>query len=161
LSPGARVSLVATFANHFSKKVFWYKAILAAWNLVTIVLFWKLAKVLFPKKVKLQKVATVIFALLTTLPLLEGNIANAEVFMVGPIIAAFLILMKAKLNFKNIFGAGLLFSMATLFKVPAAFDLPAIIFFWLIVSGVKVKNLKKVVKKHLLLSLRVFLTNCD
>lgn len=141
--------LIAAVAGN----VFWFKAILAAWSLITIVLFWKLAEVLFPKRAKLQKVATVIFALLTTLPLLEGNIANAEVFMIGPIIAAFLILLKSKLNFKNVFVAGLLFSVATLFKVPAAFDLPAIVLFWLIVGGIKIKNLKKVVKNTFYLAL--------
>ena len=72
--------------------VFWFKAILAFWNVGTIILFWKLSQALFPNKLKLQKTGTIIFALLTTLPLLEGHIANAEIFMLGPIITAFLIL---------------------------------------------------------------------
>jgi hypothetical protein len=136
-----------------SGSLFWFKAILAAWHLVTVVLFWKLAEALFPKKTRLQKVATAIFALLTTLPLLEGNIANAELFMVGPIIAGFLILLTKKLTFKNIFFSGLLFSAATLFKVPAAFDVGAIVLFWLATIKLTNKNLKRIAINSLYLGL--------
>ena len=133
--------------------LFWFKVILAAWSLITIVLFWKLSKVLFPKSIKFQKVSTIIFAILTTIPLLEGHIANAENFMIGPIIAAFLILLSKKLNFKNLFTAGVLFSIATLFKVPAAFDIPAIIFLWIVMAGLKTKELKVIAKNTLYLSI--------
>ena len=112
--------------------VFWFRAILAAWSLATIYLFWRLMDALFPHKKALQKVATIIFAILTTIPLFEGQVANAEVFMIGPTIAAFLILFTKTLNVKNLFCAGLLFSMATLFKIPAAFDFPVILVFWFI-----------------------------
>ena len=112
--------------------VFWFRAILAAWSVATVYLFWRLVDGLFPHKKAFQKVATVVFAILTTIPLFEGHIANAEVFMVGPTIAAFLILFTKTLNTKNLFFAGLLFSTATLFKVPAAFDFPVILVFWLI-----------------------------
>jgi hypothetical protein len=124
--------------------LFWFKVILAFWSLATITFFHKLARTLFPKKNRLQKFSTIIFALLTTLPLLEGNIVNAELFMLGPIIAAFFILLTKRLDFRNTFFAGLLFSIATLFKVPAAFDVLTIVFIWLVVSGIKVKKLKKV-----------------
>jgi 4-amino-4-deoxy-L-arabinose transferase-like glycosyltransferase len=133
--------------------LFWFKVILAAWSLITVVLFWKLSKVLFPKSIKFQKVSTIIFAILTTIPLLEGHIANAENFMIGPIIAAFLILLSKKLNFKNLFTAGVLFSIATLFKVPAAFDIPAIIFLWIVMADLKTKKLKVVAKNTLYLSI--------
>src|SRR3989344_8911898 len=73
--------------------VFWFRVILAAWMLITTVLFWKLTRVLFEKNPKARKIATIAFAILTTIPLLEGQIANAEIFMLGPTIAAFLILL--------------------------------------------------------------------
>ena len=133
--------------------LFWFKAILAIWSLITITLFWHLSRALFPKKEKLQKVSTIIFAILTTIPLLEGHIANAEIFMIGPTIAAFLILFTKNLNFKNIFASGVLFSIATLFKVPAAFDVPVIVFFWLITLGVKKQNLKEILKNTFYLAL--------
>lgn len=133
--------------------VFWFKAILAFWNLITIVLFWHLAQALFPNKIKLHKLATIIFALLTTIPLLEGHVANAEMFMMGPTIAAFLILLTRKLDFKNLFAAGILFSIATLFKVPAAFDIPAIVIFWAIRMGLKKEAIRETAKKTLFLAL--------
>lgn len=122
--------------------LFWFKVILALWSLATIYLFWRLTVALFPKGKKLQKISTVVFALLTTIPLLEGNIANAELFMIGPTIAAFLILLNKKLSFKNLFISGMLFSTAALFKVPAAFDIPAIILLWLV-------SYKRLTKKRL------------
>ena len=132
--------------------VFWFRAILIFWSLGTIVLFWNLSKKLFPPsdgaspKTKFQKVATAIFALLTTIPLLEGNTANAENFLIGPIIAAFLILFDKKLNLKKIFCAGLLFSIAALFKIPAAFDFPVIVVFWIIIDLSKKADFKKIIK---------------
>lgn len=125
--------------------LFWFKAILAIWHLATVFLFWKLSEALFKKNEKLQIISTVLFAIFTTIPLLEGNIANAELFMIGPTIGAFLILLKGKLNFKNLFISGLLFSIATLFKVPAAFDIPAIVFLWLVsAKKLGVKNIKQI-----------------
>jgi hypothetical protein len=114
--------------------LFWFKVILAFWSLTTVAFFFKLAKLLF-KSDKTVKVATVIFALLTTLPLLEGPIANAENFMIGFSIMAFLILLGNNLTSKKIFLAGFLFGIATLFKVPALFDMPVIIIYWIITRG--------------------------
>lgn len=143
--------------------LFWFKVILALWSLVTIFLFWKLVCTLFPSPQKsaekaknndsLQKVATVIFGFLTTLPLLEGNIVNSELFMIGPIIAALYILFSRKNNFKNIFFAGVLFSIATLFKVPAAFDLPAVIFIWFTQLKFNKKEVYSFIKNSLVLVL--------
>lgn len=141
--------LIAAIAGN----VFWFRAILAFWSLATVILFWQLAKTLFPQKAKLHKVATAIFALLTTIPLLEGNTANAENFLIGPVIAAFLILFNKKLTLKKIFFAGFLFSAAALFKIPAAFDLPAIIIFWMITGLVKKEDFKKFVKNTIALGL--------
>src|SRR3989304_2810774 len=92
-----------------------------------------------------------ILAFLTTLPLLEGHIANAEIFMLGPIIGAFLILFTRKLNFANIFGAGALFGIATLFKVPVAFELPVIIVYWAITAGFKGGDLRIIFRRSLYL----------
>ncbi|OGM77235.1 hypothetical protein A2210_02685 [Candidatus Woesebacteria bacterium RIFOXYA1_FULL_40_18] len=133
--------------------LFWFKATLAFWNLATIILFWKLVTSLFPNKDKLHKIATAIFALASTLPLLEGNIANAEMFMIGPTILAFFILLSKNLNFKNIFFSGVLFSIASLFKIPAAFDVGAIVVFWLIQSEFKKEKLAYVLKNTLYLTL--------
>jgi len=136
-----------------SGSLFWFRSILAIWHLLTVYLFWKLSCTLFPKKTKLQKIATIIFSIFTTLPLLEGNIANAELFMIGPIIAALIILFSKKLTKKKLFWSGALFSIAALFKFPAAFDLPAIMFFWLVTTKLSKNNIKKIVSKSFYLIL--------
>lgn len=133
--------------------VFWFKVILAFWSLLTVVVFWHLAKTFFPKKEKVQMIATIVFGLLTTIPLLEGNIANAENFMIGPIILALYLIFSKKLNFKIVFASGCLFSIAALFKIPAAFDLPAVIVFWLITSGLNKGTIKPVLKNSFYLIL--------
>lgn len=68
--------LIAAVAGN----VFWFKVILALFSLLAIVFFYKLAKKILEKE-KMVLVATIFFSILTTLPLLEGNIANAENFM--------------------------------------------------------------------------------
>jgi hypothetical protein len=128
--------------------LFWFKAILCFWMLLTTAFFYKLAKILF-KSDKAVKVATIIFALLTTLPILEGLTANAELFMIGPSIIAFLLLLGNKLTSKKIFFAGFLFGIATLFKIPALFDVPVIVFYWLITQGLT--DWKKIFKDTLIL----------
>ena len=134
-----------------AENVFWFRVILAFWCLVTIVLFWHLSKTLFPQKKSLQKVSTVIFAILTTIPLLEGNIPNAELFMIGPVIAAFNLLLSQKASIKKVFFAGLLFSFAALFKVPSMFDMGTIVLFWIILSSFKKTEIAAVIKKSAVL----------
>ena len=129
--------------------LFWFKVILAFWNLVTIVVFYKLAKFLFMNNQKAQKLSTLLFGLLTTLPLLEGLTANSELFMIVFTILAFLILLKKDVKAGGIFFAGILFGLGTLFKVPAAFDAPVIVLYWLITTGFG--NWRKILKNTLIL----------
>lgn len=137
------------FLAALAGNVFWFRLILLFWHTLSIVLFWDLAKILFQKftSKNYQRAvisATALYTLLTAIPLLEGNIANAEIFMVLPTIAAMLILLRGKLSALSVFLAGLLFSFAFLFKVPSAFDLAAIVAFWGLLflrREVKFKNL--------------------
>jgi 4-amino-4-deoxy-L-arabinose transferase-like glycosyltransferase len=129
--------------------LFWFKVILAFWNLITIVIFYKLAKLLFEKNEKAQKLATLLFGILTTLPLLEGLTVNSEVFMIIFTILAFLILLKKDIKSRGIFLAGILFGIGTLYKIPAAFDAPVIVVYWLITTGFG--NWKKILKDTLIL----------
>ena len=136
-----------------SGNLFVFKAILAFWNLITVYGFWKLVKHLFPKNIKLQNLSTVIFGLLTTLPLLEGNIVNAELFMIGPIIFALWILLSKPNNIKNLIVSGILFSIGALYKIPAAFDILGIIVYWAIFTKFKLNEIKEFVRKSFFLSL--------
>ncbi len=130
--------------------LFWFKVILAFWMLITTVLFYKLSKRLFAGSGSVQKISTIIFAALTTLPLLEGNTVNSELFMIGFTIMAFLILLSETLTSKKIFAAGALLGLGALFKIPAAFDAPVIVFFWIITSNLK-NDWQKILKNTLIL----------
>lgn len=131
--------------------LFWFKVILAFWSLVTIILFHKLVKIILSKNEKAQKLSTLLFALLTTLPLLEGLTANSELFMIVFTIAAFLILLGDRLSSSKIYLAGILLGLGTLFKIPAAFDAPVIVFYWIITEGFE--NWRKILKNTFILVL--------
>jgi hypothetical protein len=118
--------LLAALAGNFS----YYRAILFFWSLITIYFFYKLSILLFKNK-NTQIISTFIFTILTSIRTFEGNIGNAENFMILPTLGGFYLLLKAK-KWQNYFFAGVLFSLATLFKVPAAFDFAAALFFTLI-----------------------------
>lgn len=139
------------FLASLSGNLFWFRAILLIWMLATTVLFWKLVTRIFTKNTKIAQVATIIFAILTTLPLLEGNIANAEIFMIGFSIIGFLFLIKENLSRWDLIFGGIAFSVAALFKIPAAFELPVIIFYWLIVAKSSETKFKKVLQRSLVL----------
>lgn len=131
-----------------------FKLFLLLSSLLSIIFFWKLAGKIF-KEAALAKenyltalyLSTFIFALLTTLPTLEGNIANAELFMMLPTIFGMLLLFSLKKGgAKHYFYGGLIFSLAFLFKVPAFFDLAALVLYWFFVSFGKSREMVKCFK---------------
>ena len=119
-------------------------------GIVTVIAFYFLAKKLFEKQ-KIVFASTGIFAILFGLPLLEGNIANAENFMLLPIITAgYLVLKSSKYKaFNNkylmLFSSGILLSIAFLFKIVAIFDFAAFAVFLLFAdSNFSLRNLLKI-----------------
>jgi 4-amino-4-deoxy-L-arabinose transferase-like glycosyltransferase len=129
--------------------LFWFKAILCFWSMFTVAFFYKLAAKLFEKNIRVQMVSTSLFAILTTIPLFEGNIVNAELFMIGFTLIALYILLSEGLGPKKIFFAGFLFGIGALFKIPAAFDLPIIVAYWFMTNDFK--NWGSVIKNTFIL----------
>lgn len=133
-------------------------------GLVTTGAFFTLSQLMF-KKIKVSIATTLLFVLLFATPIIEGNIANAENFMLLPIILAAIIIYKvattsgSKHNIsypKPLFFAGVLLSIAFLFKIVALFDFAAIFLFLLIISlPERLPRTKSSLKKlsHHLLSL--------
>lgn len=113
--------------------VFYFRLMLTIWFGVAVGFFYKLTQLLIPKKKVAATIATTLMIALTTLT--EGNIANAEIFIVLPIImATFMALkeLKRKSEKKKIIRwavMGLLMSVGFLLKVPAVFDMLAL-FLW-------------------------------
>lgn len=124
----------------------------------SVVAFFLLSKKLFKseKNNNIPSITTFIFALLFALPTLEGNIANAENFMLFPIISAgFLVLNAQKQNSNRplinhlslilnpYFLAGLLLGIAFLIKIVAIFDMVSFFIFYSIINF---NSLKKHIK---------------
>lgn len=108
----------------------------------TLITFFYLSKILF-KKIKTSVIVTLFFLVLFGLPMLEGNIANAENFMLLPILgAAYFItsatLQKGQIRYlnekKSFFLAGILLGIAFLFKTVAIFDFTAFLLFYFMVN---------------------------
>lgn len=116
-------------------------------GLVAIWIFYALAKRLLENK-KSIFLATGIFTLFLGLPFLEGNIANAENFMILPAVAsAFLVvttIQEKKQTRMYLFSAGLLLGISFLIKVVAVFDFAS---FFLIFGFIFFAWNKKVLQK--------------
>lgn len=125
-----------------SGNLFWFRAVLLAWGLATVYLFAKLAKILFPDHDMAVKMTTMTFVILSSLPILEGQTANAEVFMVIFTIAGILRILRGNFSNRAAFGVGILFSLGTLFKVPAATDFVGLIAFLLFFAPQNLKQFK-------------------
>jgi hypothetical protein len=127
--------LLAALTN----SVAYFRALLLVWMAVTLVVFDKLTKKIISNK-KWQRVSLVCFLIFTTLPVIEGNIANAEIFMILPTILGVNLLVsltpEEKLRYTL---AGVLFSMAFLFKVPALFEFVGLVFFLVIMAKNKLR----------------------
>jgi len=118
---------------------FYFRLLNLVWMILATVLFWLFAKKLFKKEIP-SFIATSMMVLLTTLPWLEGNIPNGELFVFGFVILGAFLFTHTKIwqNFfaKKIswpkskikeslllFSSGILFSLGILTKVPALLDL--------------------------------------
>lgn len=113
------------------KTVFGFRLLLNLFMIPTIYYFYRLCLHFFNKKI--TQIITFIFLVITSIPFLEGNIANAEIFMLLPTIAGFLIFLKAKKSVAY-FWSGLLLGLAFTVKVPVIIEF-GFLFLWLIFSN--------------------------
>ncbi len=128
----------------FSSDQFTIRLVSLFFGLASVFIFYLLARKLYNSQPTEKKTAlwtTGIFAVFFGLPLLEGNIANAENFMLLPILlGGLLIFNQATTQDKKIsfypssfilhpFIAGFLLGLAFLFKVVAVFDFAAFFLF--------------------------------
>ena len=116
--------------------VFWFRLLLMVWFGATVAVFHRLMQRLLPKAPAAWNLATIIMIVLTTL--FEGNIANAEIFIVLPVVLGMGLALQPRPRWWLI---GLLFSAGFLFKAPAAFDFLALMLWLLFWKKTKFKNL--------------------
>lgn len=143
---------------------FWLKFILMAWHLLTIVALYRLANLLLEKKSWAPVIAAWFFSIMVIL--LEGNIANGEIFMILPVIGGMLTLTRIE-NFRNhnsdlkphlFLLTGFLFSMGFLFKVPAVFDFAALAVFYVFFLSTDLRGIiSRIFNKNIWLMVAGFL----
>lgn len=132
--------------------VFWLRATLLIWTLITIAFFWKLADAIFIKSAKsinkdakwIVAVAVLSFSLLVTLPVVGGHAVSADMFMIGPAIAAFALLYPPTLNRNNVLLGGILLGIASLFSLAAIYYLVAVLLFWVMLHNKNANNSIKI-----------------
>ena len=116
--------------------VFWFRFILMIANILNVVVFWKLAELIFSKSQKgLVRATTVIFGIFSTIPMFEGNIANAEnFFILATTLGVYLLYRAIKAKemrpWWEFLAVGVLFVIGFLYKVPVAFDFLGVMLFW-------------------------------
>jgi hypothetical protein len=138
--------------------LFAIRALSLIFGLLAILAFYVLSKKLL-KKQRSIFIATGFFAILFGLPLIEGNIANAENFMLLPnIISALLVLKSLETNKKylTLFSAGIVLGFSFLLKIVAIFDFAAFFVFLAYVN--LVDSLKVIFDKKILLQKMKILT---
>lgn len=137
----------ATIFSVFGVSMFWLRLVAAIAVLATSALIYEIALLGLGRKRAL--VATFIFGLLTSLRLIEGNLALTEIFMILPITLAMYIAIKRKFDFRSLFFAGFLFAVASLYKQVGAFEAAALGVFIFLQS----KKFLEFFKKGFILSL--------
>ncbi len=120
-------------------------------GLLSVIAFFLLSLKLFASK-QITLIITSMYVLLFATPILEGNIANAENFILLPIILAALLIYSSHTDHRQIkmtgkvkmifFLAGLLLGIAFLFKIVAVFDVAAFSLFLFLLA------LSKIDRKH-------------
>ncbi|HLA03740.1 MAG TPA: glycosyltransferase family 39 protein [Patescibacteria group bacterium] len=131
----------------FDVSMFWLRLTTLAFVLATATAIYEIARQVFGKNRAL--LATIIFGVLTSLRIIEGNLALTEIFMILPITLAMLFVIKRNFDYLSLFGAGILFAVASLYKQVGAFEAAALGIFLFFIS----KNLADFIKKGLVLSL--------
>ena len=133
--------------KYFGVSMFWLRLTTVIFVLTTAVAIYEIAKQLLGKNRAL--LATFIFGIITSLRLIEGNLALTEIFMILPITLAMLFVIKRNFDYFSLFGAGILFAVASLYKQVGALEAAALGIFLFFAS----KNLTEFIKKAIALSI--------
>src|SRR3990170_466596 len=145
--PPAIYLTYAVIFKLFGVSMFWLRLTTAVFVLVTATAIYEIARQVLGKNRAL--LATLIFGVITSLRLVEGNLALTEIFMILPITLAMLISVKRNFDYPSLFAAGILFAVASLYKQVGTLEAAALGIFLFFSS----KNLADFIKKGMALSL--------
>ena len=145
--PPAIYLTYAAIFKLFGVSMFWLRLTSAVFVLATATAIYEISRQVLSKNRAL--LATLIFGIITSLRLIEGNLALTEIFMILPITLAMLISVKRNFDALSLFSAGVLFAIASLYKQVGALEACALGIFLFFAS----KNLADFIKKGIALSL--------
>jgi len=118
--------------------VFGFRLLLLCFMAPTIYFFHRLSQIFISRKA--TKFTTLFFLVLTSIPYLEGNIANAEIFMLLPTVLAFYLfckkyfsIQKSSIPLNVLVYVGLLLGIAFTIKIPVAIEF-AFLCLWLLID---------------------------
>lgn len=131
----------------FAQTVFGFRLLLLVSIAIAVFFFYKLAKKLLPPR--LVRSSTIFFIILTSIPLFEGNIANAEVFMLLPTIAGIYYFLYSGSKNKYLY-TGLLLGMAFTIKIPVFIEL-VFLCLWLMLTQYNHQKFKLIIRNLLFL----------
>lgn len=123
-----------------------FRFLLLLWSIPGVIYFYKLVNKVYQSTV-VSFFATLAFVYLTATPILEGTIANAEIFFIVPTIMAIYWIYpdkKSSLPLWRYILSGLLMGVALLFKIHVLLDVMFIgLFFFIFPIKLRVNNLIK------------------
>ncbi len=108
----------------FGVSMFWLRLVTVVVVLTTAVAIYEVGKLIFGEKRALW--ATLIFGFLTSLRLIEGNLALTEIWMILPTSFAFFLVILRKFDYLSLFAAGILIAFASLYKQVGALEAVAL-----------------------------------
>lgn len=123
----------ASIFSVFGVSMFWLRLVATIVVMATVAVIYEISLLNLGKRRAL--VAAFVFGLLTSLRLIEGNLALTEIFMILPISLAMYIAIKRKFDYNSLFFAGFLFAIASLYKQVGAFEAAALGIFIFLQSG--------------------------
>ena len=126
--------LLYIFYAFFDSDQFMIRLLSLIFGLLSVIAFFYLSRLLFKKRLS-YFISTLLFAIIFGLPIIEGNIANAENFMLLFNILAGILVFKSisENNFNKkllvLFIAGFAVGISFLFKIVGLFDFSAFLLF--------------------------------
>ncbi len=133
-----------TYAGIFSLfgvSMFWLRLVTAIVVMSTAAIIYEIGRETLGRQRALF--ASLIFGFLTSLRIIEGNLALTEVFMILPISAAMYLAIRRKFDYTSLGLAGALFAVASLYKQVGAFEAGALGIYVFLITGKFVEFLKK------------------
>ncbi len=133
--------------NVFGVSMFWLRLVTAIAVISTAAIVYEIAEGTIGHKRAI--LAASVFGFLTSLRIIEGNLALTEIFMILPISLAILTALKRKFDSTSLFIAGMLFAIASLYKQVGALEAAALGVYLFLYN----KNFIDFVKQGLVLTL--------